>query len=285
MNLDHVAIQYTDHLWEAKQWASRGYEPIECAFGTGSVLGPLNMDHHGEESWREGVALRACRDHYGALREKPRFVVTGTPDADAVLAIIALAGLVPQEYIPMEFADLVNRRDLDPIIIHLLEEEYGEELLFFQQVSHLHRDAPSFFRAVRSMCNLLTDGITDDQRAKIRRKEERRIHMAENCPIENISSQVVLVQGTVWGFDRWYMMAPVVVSYSQRHSSVTIGCRSEDVAIELFGEEGLLRVFAELGRGWGGRESIGGSPRDKRLSIEEARQAAQTVRRILEEQI
>lgn len=37
-----------------------GHEPIECSFGTdGSVLGPLNMDHHGAESNREGVAIRA----------------------------------------------------------------------------------------------------------------------------------------------------------------------------------------------------------------------------------
>ncbi len=282
MNLDHIAIQYTDHMWEAQQWVSRGYEAIECAFGKGSVMGPLNMDHHGEESWREGVALRACRDHYGALQAKPRFVVTGTPDADAVLAIIALAGLVPQASIPMAFADLVNRRDLNPIGIHLLEEKYGEELLFFQQISKLHRDSRSFFRAIQGMCKILLDGLTEEQRQQAKRKEERRIGMAENCLMEHFGGDVMLVQGTVWGFDRWYLKAPIIVSYSQRHSSVTIGCVSEEQAIALFGDTGLLRVFDELGQGWGGREAIGGSPRDKRLSIDDARDVARKVANILE---
>lgn len=283
MNLHHLSIQYTDHLWEAQQWTNRGYEPIECAFGQGSVMGALAMDHHGSESWREGVALRACRDHFGARQKNPQFVVTGTPDADAVLAIIALAALVPQETIPMAFAELVNRRDLDPMNVHLLEETYGEELLFFQQISHLHRDAPSFFRAVRVMCDLLQDGLTPEQRNSIRRKEERRIQLAEHCHIEHIGKNVIFVQGTIWGFDRWYQMAPVVISYSQRHQSVTIGCRDEKKAVELFGESGLLRVFAALGEGWGGRESIGGSPRNQKISVEEARHVAQRVHQLLQE--
>lgn len=283
MNLNHVSIQYTDHLWEAQLWANRGYEPIECAFGQGSVMGPLAMDHHGSESWREGVALRACRDHYGARQQNPQFVVTGTPDADAVLAIIALAALVPLESIPMSFADLVNRRDLDPMNVNLLEETFGAELLFFQQISHLHRDTASFLRAVRVMADLLLHGLTDEQRLNIRRKEERRIHLAEHCLIEHVGHNVIFVQGTIWGFDRWYQMAPVVISYSQRHQSVTIGCRDETKALELFGETGLLRVFAELGEGWGGRESIGGSPRDRKLSVEEARQVARQVSQILQD--
>lgn len=281
MNLDRVAIQYTDHMWEAQQWASRGYEPIECAFGKGSVMGPLHMDHHGQESWREGVALRAVRDHFGALQQKPRFVVTGTPDADAVLAIIALAGLVPQDAVPLAFADLVNRRDLDPITIQLLEEEYGEELLFFQQISKLRRDSKSFFRAIRGMSALLTEGLSLEQRLQTRRKEERRIKMAENCLMEHFGGDVMLVQGNCWGFDRWYLKAPVIVSYSQRHRSITIGCSSEAQAFELFGETGLMRVFAELGKGWGGREAIGGSPREQRFTLDDAKEVARKVANLL----
>ena len=85
-------------------------------------MGPLNMDHHGTESHREGVALRACRDLYGARREDPRFAVTGAPDADAVLAIIALAGLVPRDRLKPEFYTLVNRHDTDPIGIDLFSK-------------------------------------------------------------------------------------------------------------------------------------------------------------------
>ena len=92
-----IDLKFSNDYGEVCRLRDVGYEPIECAFGQfGSVMGPLNMDHHGTESHREGVALRACRDLYGARREDPRFAVTGAPDADAVLAIIALAGLVPR---------------------------------------------------------------------------------------------------------------------------------------------------------------------------------------------
>ena len=87
-----MEIQYTDSFEEALSLRDQGYEPIECAFGSyGSVMGPLNLDHHGEESHREGVAIRSCRDFLGARSHDPRFVVTGTPDADAILSILALA--------------------------------------------------------------------------------------------------------------------------------------------------------------------------------------------------
>ena len=88
-----MKIIYTNSYEEALELRDSGYEPIECAFGAyGSVMGDLCMDHHGTESHREGVAIRSIRDHQGALAERPWFVVTGTPDADAILSILALSG-------------------------------------------------------------------------------------------------------------------------------------------------------------------------------------------------
>lgn len=278
-----LIITHTNQIFEARQLTDRNYEPIECAFGEGSVLGPLNMDHHGPESWREGVALRACRDHYGARKEDPRFVVTGTPDADAILAIIALAALVPSSQIHPDFYELVNRRDLDPIHVDLLTEPFGEELLFFQQTEKLRRDGPSFYRALEVMRGLLMRGITPEERSQVRRKEERRITLAEQCMIEQSDPNVLVVESMVWGFDQWYKRAPIVVSYSKRHQSITIGCCDMEQAQRLFGPEGLLRVFRALGPGWGGRETIGGSPRNQQFGPEKAREVAAHIVRLLQE--
>jgi hypothetical protein len=279
MDIEHLVIYYTDYTWEAQNMANRGYEPIECAFGDGSVMGALHMDHHGRESWREGVALRAWRDFFGARLSDPRFVVTGTPDADSILAIISLAAIIPQQTIPAAFVDIVNRRDIDPISTDLLEEPYGEELLAFQQISNLHRDSASFFRAIRCMCDILLCGLEPERRAQIRKRELKRIEMADLNNLELLSEYVALVQGNVWGFDRWYRSAPIIVSYGQRHQSITIGCRSEQIANHLLGKGGLLNVFPILGQGWGGRESIGGSPRDQKFSFAQARDyAAELVR-------
>ena len=70
-----MEIRYTDSFEEATALCEAGFEPIECAYGAyGSVLGPLAMDHHGTESHRSGVAIRAYHDHFGALADAPRFV-------------------------------------------------------------------------------------------------------------------------------------------------------------------------------------------------------------------
>ena len=61
------------------------------------------------------MAIRACGEAFGACVDRPGYVVTGTPDADAVLAIVALSGLVSREEIPAGFPELVDRHDRDPI--------------------------------------------------------------------------------------------------------------------------------------------------------------------------
>lgn len=281
-----LEIHYTNERDEAHARMLDGYEPIECAFGgQDSVMGPLAMDHHGAESWREGVALRACRDHYGARRDDPRFVVTGTPDADATLAIIALAALVPQDKLPADFYELVNRHDIDPIDLDLLDEPCGEELLFFQQTENLRRDAPSFHRAINVMCQLLRDGLTTPQRRTTLQREERRIQLAEHCIQEKVSEHVLLVESRVWGFDRWYRNAPVVVSFSRRFYSITIGCRDIEVAQRLLGTGGLMEIFGLLGKGWGGRETVGGSPRGERFSFNDARRASHTIAQFIQQRL
>jgi hypothetical protein len=72
-------------------------------------------------------------------------------------------------------------------------------------------------------------------------------------------------------------MAPIVVSYVQRLQKITVGVVDTHTAIELFGPCGLMEVWQDLGQGWGGRESIGGSPRGESLSLEDIEQVTDTI--------
>ncbi|MBU1900523.1 hypothetical protein KKB55_22490, partial [Myxococcota bacterium] len=174
-------IRFTHDFKEAQRLAAEGYEPIECAFGQrGSVLGRFAMDHHGTERHREGVALRACRDHFGALRDDPRFVVTGTPDADAVLAIVALAGLVPRAQISPAFYQIVDLNDVDPINSDLFSSPEGEALAWFNQRSHLTQSLEGFETAIEAMLQLLKQGISKQARASLRRADAHRRAMARD---------------------------------------------------------------------------------------------------------
>ena len=53
---------------------------------------------------------------------------------------------------------------------------------------------------------------------------------------------------------------PVVVALTDK-GNITIGCPNERIAETLFGKGGLTNLFQKLGEGWGGRGSVGGSPR------------------------
>jgi hypothetical protein len=296
---------FTHDFAEATRLCAAGYEPIECAFGQhGSVLGPLALDHHGTESHREGVAIRACRDHYGARVSDPRFVVTGTPDADAVLAIVALAALVPQSKLTPEFYELVNAHDTDPIGHDLLGTEPGERLAWFNQREKLFQNVDGFGKAIGHMVHLLTHGLSAADRAAVHKADRGRRRRAldgvqmrldargEPLPVPEDfvklpvcrgeaavagAARVLVVHSTVWGFDAWYRLAPVVVSYAERMAKVTVGCPDTDTADRIFGPGGLERVWPSLGVGWGGRGTIGGSPRGQRLSIREAEATARKI--------
>ena len=74
---------------EARAALAEGYEPVECAFGSESVVGPLGLDHHGALSDRPPVCRQALDLHSGARLAS--FVVTGIPDADATMAMALLA--------------------------------------------------------------------------------------------------------------------------------------------------------------------------------------------------
>ncbi len=297
-----LLIRFTNDYEAACRLRDQGFEPIECAFGQyGSVMGPLDMDHHGTESHREGVALRACRDLYGARRDDPRFVVTGTPDADAVLAIVALAGLCDATLLRPEFYGLVDAHDTDPIGHDLLTSSDGEVLAHFNQQPGLFQNEGGFYRAVDLMRGLLENGLEEPQREQIRRADANRrrtalegilslVHRdgrrtdppqsADELPLRRgddavlDTSRVLVVKSPVWGFDQWYRMAPVVVSYASRMAKVTVGCPDGPTAERLFGDDGLMSAWRALGKGWGGRPTIGGSPRGIRMRVSDAHDTA-----------
>lgn len=306
--MNELDIKFTNDFAEAQRLRDQGYEPIECAFGQhGSVMGPLNMDHHGTESHREGVAIRACRDHFGARSEDPRFVVTGAPDADAVLAIVALAGLVPEVAIDPTFYTLVNRFDIDPIGIELFDEERGVELAQFNQLQGLRQSEAGFRRGIEAMMHILTHGVAEDEKERMVRADDARkrkalegIHgvldsrgyalalpesplgsVRRGEAIELDQARIVVTRSPVWGFDVWYRVAPIVVSYSDRLEKFTVGVADTETARLIFGEKGLNVVWPELGPGWGGRESVGGSPRGANYSFEQVDEVTDAIVRHL----
>lgn len=298
-----IKIIHTSSLEEAQRLTKEGWEPIECSIGGQSVVGRLKMDHHGELSHLEGVAVRAYRDHFGACAGSAvqGFVVTGDADADATFAIAALAGELPHPSREAEFAeapgwlkgamttdlqilaDIVNKMDTDPIEWRtILPSSYvGQMLLTWQALSSGTEDRTAFHAGV-DRWRLLTgpkapksfieaSGLEEEQRIKRARELDR---------VEHLGAVTVLLS-RVWGFDVWYFdLTPVVLAMNPANNSITVGVRSVEMAEKMFGPGGLKNVFPELDKiaaGWGGREAIGGSPRGVEMTWDQAMEAGKIV--------
>lgn len=292
-----IEIVHVNEKTAADEFTGQGYEPIECSFGHfGSSMGPLAMDHHGAESHREGVAIRAYRDHFGSRKDDPRFVVTGAADADATFAIAALCGLLPHPSRAAEFekapppvktantkditslAEMVNKVDTVPIGVRLEETDEGVTLLLWNQMSSSSQDETAFHAGVDRWRSLLSRA-PKALLAAAKTEEANRVTEARKAEVNKVSDKVAVVESAAWGFDVWYAeVAPIIVAYVATNGNVTIGCPDTETAEKFFGKGGLKNVFAKLEpQGWGGREAIGGSPRGQKLNREQALEAAKVI--------
>lgn len=289
-----LTITHVSSAEEAMRFRDLGFCPVECSFGEDSIVDALQMDHHGALSHLEGVAIRAYRDCFGACRDDPRFVVTGAADADATFATAALAGVLPHRSREAEFskapefvrtawtrditglAMLINRADIHPIGLRLEESEEGLRLLLFKRLSSGVHDVPSFYAGLDHWRFLLGPNTPMQLLQAVKAEERERVVEARAAQVRIISQDVAFVECKAWGYDVWYgEVRPVIVAYQAGEGRVSIGCRDLATAQRLLGPQGLRAVFPHLQPpGWGGRETIGGSPRSARLDRDQALAAA-----------
>jgi hypothetical protein len=281
MENSRISIHHTNVREIAADYAKHGFEPIECAFGVeGSVLGPLAMDHHGAESHREGVALRAYRDHRGQGPASNQYVVTGAGDADATFCIAALSGLLPDGL--DDLAALVNQVDLAPIGVRLEQHPRGALLLCWQQLASHQEDALAFYAGVDRWRLLTSKRPPAALIAAALQGEKDRVADARESQVIFHEPGVAALVSPCWGFDVWYdELAPIVVALTPQ-GNVTVGCRDLATAELLLGPGGLKAAFPLLQPlGWGGRETVGGSPRGAVMTRDQAIDAAKVVRGLI----
>ncbi len=288
--------------------------PIECSIGGESITDDLLMDHHGEHSKLEGVAIRAYRDHFGCRAEHPNFVTCSPVDADACFATAALAGLLPHpsrsEWPPWlktditELAETINKLDVEPVGLNPLELPGGDKVLAWNALtSGCNRDDLGYMAGVGLWVQLTTADSQSPLFAPllegVKKSEEGRRRMAVmdladallsrgSTGVDDADLVLSIYESSSWGFDVWYSRLhdypadsakgwayPVVLALAKQSREITIGCPNQTVAEHLFGEGGLKTVFGKLEpEGWGGREAIGGSPRGAAMTEKQLKTAA-----------
>lgn len=298
-----LRIRVTATAADARRALRGGYCPVECSFGKSSVVCRLQMDHHGPLHELPGVAIRAYAEQFGARASRPWFAVTGYADEDATWAVGSLAGLLPHpsregefRHAPAEMrklwtrdwtalARLINRLDTDPTQLDLASSREGRILVAWRlRGSFPLRDALAFYSGIdrwRSLLTQATDGELDHYLGLLR----TRLARIRSVRHERVGKEVVLVNSSIWGFAvpyawEWHrrFRAPVLLVFQPRRSgrgTITVCARDAVSAKRLYGDGGLLNLFPRLEPpGWGGRPLVGGSPRGRSLSWEQARAAA-----------
>lgn len=266
-----VEVKFVLDLLEAQSLAKQGFEPVECSFGNESVVGPLKLDHHGELSSEEPVSLKATKLAQEGIRRN-RFVVTGTPDADQIYAILALSGQVTPD---LDLARSIAEIDLDPINHSRLEPKYLRIVIFFQVLDHSAKMIQSQEAVEKAL--LIGKRIFDtskeiDPKIAEKAREEELARLAEVSKTVKaiIPDKVVLAEADFWTMDGLSQIAEAIVAFMPKLGRITVGLKRHNG----FGRYGLKMVYPYLSKfihpGWGGRELIGGSPRGIRMDTEDA---------------
>ena len=284
-----IELKYTITYDDALRFAEEGFTPIECSFGNKSVTAYGGLDHHGDVKHLPPVCLQALeRIENEQADVSSRFVVTGSADADACFAILALSGKLNdmESEKRLALAEAIAHVDLDPIRYSpgiVIKEEASEEkvhayesiLLFNYKTKGIARGEEGFHAALDVMEDIAFERFSRQDYEEAIRSNEERIKLAETGIIA-VGEGAVFASSPAWGFDVWYQKADTVMAYVEKTKAVTFGVVSKEVAQERYGEGGLSFLFDRLneegvlGGGFGGRESVGGSPRGVQIELGEA---------------
>jgi hypothetical protein len=273
-----VDLKYANTVEEAWKHCAEGFEPVECAFGRESVVGPRVLDHHGQYSKNEAVSIKAAKLVLGG-EEHYKFVVAGAPDHDQMYAIATLSRNIEAN---LDEATAVAEMDTDPIGRPRTSERYFKNLLFEQRTNSVPRNETGARMALSTLVDIYTRMQTPQEvEFALHEEERRKTEMLEKI-IECSKGKVALAVSDERGFNEWYTKAPIIVLYSPKNQGITLGLNPKKGepffshnGFDIVGENGFTTLYSQFdlktGKpGSGGREVVGGSPRGVVMTREDA---------------
>lgn len=274
-----IFLAYAHNFGVAKSWVSKGYEPVECAYGNaGSVVGKYTLDHHGIFSQEEPVSIRAARLAIDRTH-LTKFLAAGMPDPDAVYAILTLSHNITPD---LEIAGAIAELDVDPIGIDRTQHRYIRNPIFEMLLGSPKRSLDSFIEALKvGILAFDKKDITENILLDALQYEHDRLASAQS-EIRSREGDIAFVVSDGLLDTPHFQCAPIIVQYKPSLQKITVrGCTLQSAkrlgiksVYDVFGHGGLSRVYKKmdelLGNGSGGREDIGGSPNHLNVSESQA---------------
>ena len=278
-----IQLLWQPGLEEIEAYMAEGFVPIEMAEGPRSFVDHRCLDHHNEYSHLPSACITALR-YYGDLAgRKSAKIMVDHADADCVMAGLTLLGLLPRQLLERANEE-IGLLDTEPLLADPEKmEDHDRIRLWMESMSSVKSSGWSWLYGLQLWLDLFEhpeafQGALEER--AVRDAERRRLAL-EDYQIARLgpSGRTLLISPSrvrghdvqfrrqegkdpysLEGWQHW-----CIVSYVQRAGHVMVSCPCRQVAELAFGPGGLKEVFPLLpeidGKGWGGRESVGGSPR------------------------
>ncbi len=268
---------------EIEACMKEGFVPIEMAEGTRTYVDFRRLDHHNEYSDMPSACITALK-FYGELSgQKPARIMVNHTDSDSVMTGVTLLGLLPRELLKVLNPE-IGQLDTEPLMADEKNLRFNDEIRIWKKnMESVKQSGWSWLYGVQLWIDIFENradfqGVLDDLNAG---EDERKKLALEDYQAakRGPSGRVLLVNPSrVKGFDvqfgrqegatpdtleGWRHLC--IISYIAKAGNVMLACPCRKVAELAFGPGGLKNVFSLLpginGKTWGGRESVGGSPR------------------------
>ena len=270
--------------------------PIEMAEGTTSFVDGRQIDHHNQYAANPAACIVSMK-YYGEMERGGQFMANHV-DLDCVASAAVLLGLIPKDQAE-EFVKWTGLDDTDPLSPELRQKPMPEMMKLVRAWKDATSGPKTSGWAWIHGLNLLFDLFTYPEHwvekiASLEKREEERQKIATedyDRRIESTDGRAIFIgPSRVWGFDvqmgrnskedinsakGWRHQ--VIVSYVETIGKITMSCPNEAVAEEIFGKGGMSNIYPILEKfmptGWGGRAAVGGSGRNIRISLDQAKEA------------
>jgi putative CRISPR-associated protein (TIGR02619 family) len=258
------------------------------ADGKESIVDFRCLDHHNAYSHLPSACVTALKYH-GSLESPARLMVNHT-DMDCVLAGLTLMGLLPLDVLE-KLNPEVGLLDTEPLGADHAQLTCGDLIRLWKSgMASARQSGWSWLYGLQLFIDIHYNyDYYDKIRIKLLEQERERVRLAHEDyeqAARGASGKVLVVSPSrVHGFDVQFHRQPdfpadslegwrhwCIAAHVAEAGNVTLSCPGKNVAELAFGPGGLLNVYPKLpvieGKDWGGRESVGGSPRGVAVQAE-----------------
>lgn len=278
-----IQLLWQPELKEIEARMAEGFVPIEMAEGTRSFVDHRCLDHHNEHSHLPSACITALSCYGDLAGQKPAKIMVDHADADCVMAGLTLLGLLPRDLLE-RLNEEIWILDTEPLLAEPEKMEHHDRIrLWMESMSSVKRSGWSWLYGLQLWLDLFEHpeafqraieerAVREEGRKRLALDDYRAARLGPSGRTLLISPsrvrghdvQFCRQEGkdpyTLEGWRHW-----CILSHVHKAGNVMISCPCRQVAELAFGPGGLKEVFPLLpginGKEWGGRESVGGSPR------------------------